>query len=283
MEIKDLKIGMELKDVGNGEVYEIINMYSYRVMLQDKNKDSKFYPIDYVLKYFVEAKKEVEFNVGDYGYYLNEHDEKYHICKIEETYGDNIRGAYFVFNKLPTRLSDFNIYGKNIGHGLMPKEELTKLVFIENKTVKPSIPKTKSIKFNYKENKNIKVINGAFKGLTGTILAVFTNTNRVNILINGDIENVINLKLSDIEVVKDIKPNEPLGEIFRTVLHIGDNKYNCRIKIKGFMTTVELMDENVKASVIFDEDNIDLYNKEDGIDRAFKKALVKYLKKEINK
>ena len=63
-----------------------------------------------------------------------------------------------------------------------------------------------------------------------------------------------------------------------------DSSYNITVKIRGLRTTVILNDtDRSKASVYCNSNDLDKYNKYDGIDRAFKKAIATKLMKEVNK
>ncbi|WP_291567146.1 MULTISPECIES: hypothetical protein [unclassified Clostridium] len=67
-------------------------------------------------------------------------------------------------------------------------------------------------------------------------------------------------------------------EAFTTSL-VFDKEYQCKINIRGRRTTVKLLHYNVETSIYCNK--YDTYNREEGIDRAFKKALSKLLLKEV--
>ena len=67
---------------------------------------------------------------------------------------------------------------------------------------------------------------------------------------------------------------------FKKVLYFNNKEYNVRFRIRGRRTTAKLED-GTKGSVYCNIDNI--YDENEGINRAFKKALSNQLLKEVNK
>lgn len=82
----------------------------------------------------------------------------------------------------------------------------------------------------------------------------------------------------DINIAIFKKPKQKKNMI--TTLLCDDVKFDVEIKIRGRRTTVKLSN-GTKGSVYCNSN--DTYNEDEGIDRAFKKALINQLLKEISK
>ena len=119
----------------------------------------------------------------------------------------------------------------------------------------------------------ILITNGIFKGIKGKIYVLDSCCRIAKVKVEDC--NVINISFNDIELIKKNIIKENYTDDFYL-----DNWYVCDIKIRGRRTTVKIRDYNVSGSVYcYKEDE---YNKDYGVNKAFKKALIKLFEKEIN-
>lgn len=148
---------------------------------------------------------------------------------------------------------------------------------IYNKDLYEVVGGTNLIK-NFKVDSKVKIINGVFKGIEGTISKIFNNLNKCCICVNDENENLLTIDKSDLELIKIPKPK---NENFEDTLKFMGETYSYKVKIRGFRTTVKLLSLKTKGSVYYNSNDVKKYNREEGIYRAFKKAVVNQLIKEI--
>lgn len=184
-------------------------------------------------------------------------------------YGFNYVGEEFEVTKVTDETISFKgIFGKG---GMSRGEFNTYFEVVEEKKVE-----TTQKKHKFKENDTIKIINGLFKGIEGKIiskglLGVDTYVIRVA---DG---NLLTIKSDDLELMKKIPT--PIERFTRESTMT--QNFLCQVTIRGRRTTVKLLGSGIKGSVYCHSE--DEYDREEGIKRAFGKALIKELQQDINK
>ena len=138
-------------------------------------------------------------------------------------------------------------------------------------------------KFIFQINENneflpikVKVVKGVHKGKEILISSVYCSRSKDHMTITMNLgKEDISIDLDCVEQIRDKTKKD-----FTRVLRYKGDSYSIKVKIRGRRTTVKLLD-GIKGSVYCNID--DIYNENDGIDKAFKKALVNQLLKDINK
>jgi len=275
--IKELKPRMKVenKDTGKSYFIEKINRdltYGNSCIISlidtDTGKEIGF-PEYYVKDNFEEIKENMKektskFKVGDYAYYNSKSRKKYGVCKINKIKNDRVFGVYMYFDELPKNGECLNdVKEKYETEGFMFKEELIKLEFKEE--------------LLHKGDK-IKITNGIFEGIEGIIDTILANTNKFYIYVGDKNKSLITVDAEDIELLVVAKPEiiKPKNENFCMLKFYNGSSYNCGVKIRGFRTTVILLDSKVKGSVYANSD--DKYDREDGITRALSNKLLKEIR-----
>lgn len=145
-----------------------------------------------------------------------------------------------------------------LGAGVMTIDELNKYFeIIEDKT--------------FEMGDKVIITNGIFNGIEGKICRC-SGDGKTSCVITSD-GNMLTISNNNLELIKKKIYKETLEKSYRY-----SGKSRCKIKIRGRRTTVKLLSHNIEASVYCNKH--DTYNKEEGINRAFKKALSKLLLKE---
>lgn len=183
-------------------------------------------------------------------------------------YGFNHVGKEFEVTKVT---EDIVLFKGIFGQGGMSMGEFN--IYFE--VVEEKKVETLQKEYKFKENDTIKIINGLFRGIEGKIISeglleVDTYVIRV------DDGNLLTIKTEDLELIQ----KKPLPVERFTRERTTTKNFLYQVTIRGRRTTVKLLDRGVKGSVYCHSE--DKYDKEEGINRAFNKALVKKLQQEIN-
>lgn len=128
----------------------------------------------------------------------------------------------------------------------------------------------------------VEIIGGIFKNseLQGKVVATS------NIKSNTKTKYKIELKDGNYLILKkeDIKPLKITKKVYETNRMMGKEKYDCLVKINGKRTTVKLSGKNgedAKGSVYCNKK--DTFSEEEGVRRAFLKAIINKLESRIKK
>ena len=197
--IKELKPRMKLKYDEDDIRVVVIDINEYYVKLKNLDTNEIYFDNEHFIKeYFEEIKemKESEFKNGDYVYYLfvDEEDTKYYICKIIDIIGDKVFGYYKGFKEIPKTIKEFNSIKNPESTEFMYYEDVKKLEF----------PKEEQL---HKDDK-VKIINGVFKGIEGTIDTILTNIGKLYIFVGDNNESLITVDTEDVELIKKVVPEK---------------------------------------------------------------------------
>ncbi|MBD5589308.1 hypothetical protein [Clostridium botulinum] len=179
-----------------------------------------------------------------------------------EEYGFNYVGEEFMIIDIK---DDVIIFECVFGKGGIDKEKIDEYFEIIN-------DQTESIRINDK----VEIVDGLFK-----------NANLQGRVVEYDIENKkYNIQLEDGNIIivnkDDVKLPQIIKKEIRELKEFNNVKYDCLIKIRGRRTSVKLLNFNNITGSVYCYKN-DTYDEEEGICRAFLKAIIKQLTLEIDK
>lgn len=199
---------------------------------------------------------------------------KFKQIKPIEDYGFDYVGEEFTVTSNNGIVVIGKCYSKGVGCGIeIDKfEEYFELV---------KEPEKAKDTYEFKMGDIVRIKNEVFKNVEGQILSISKeniDNNTISLIAkNNKLKNIITVYITDLELVEAFKRHVNKEKFERII-----DDYTCTVKIRGLRTTVSFIDnEKIYKGSVYCNVN-DLYKKEDGITRAYNKALVKCLQDKIH-
>lgn len=170
---------------------------------------------------------------------------------------------WFILNGIDNRSSGYsNLDDVNLTVYKLPQQ----VINLDNTDIKYTLPNGDTLKINI-DSKDIPT----------------DKIESIGLEVKLDSGEVVKLNFAAEPIKEEVKPKPVIvKKEYDKALHtwISSFGYDSHIKIRGKRTTVTLINQNIKASVYCNEN--DKYTEEDGVELAFRKALVKLNQREYD-